>query len=395
MTHEPLPAAADDAVSDYAVSGLVLSDSSAMVPDDRVPFVTIVVPTLNEERYIEACLASLIGQWPDGAYEILVMDGGSTDRTPEIVTAICECQPSVKLISNPHRVQSAAVNLAAQLASPRATVLMRADAHALYTPDFVRRCVAALQASQATSVVVPMYTRARSSGAFVQEAIAAAQSSRLGNGGAAHRTHAVSRFVEHGHHAAFDVNFFRSIGGYDESFTHNEDAELDVRALRAGGRIWMCAEAPVIYYPRDRLDRLAQQYFRHGGGRARTLRKHRLRPRPRQMMPLVALSGCAAAVTTAPFDPMLGLIGLVYPACCLSWGIVQMMRRRDPRLIAGGAALMTMHLAWAIGFLVAFARARPAARASQAPAGRSNTTTNAVMLPLLLRSDAVAEADHN
>ena len=32
---------------------------------------------------------------------------------------------------------------------------------------------------------------------------------------------------------------FRAVGGYDESFSHNEDAELDYRLRQAGYRIWM------------------------------------------------------------------------------------------------------------------------------------------------------------
>jgi len=338
------------------------------------PFVTIAIPTLNEEHYIEACIASLIGQWPEGCYEILVLDGGSTDRTREIVAALHEHHAAVVLINNPRRIQSAAVNLAAALASTQATIIVRADAHATYAPDFVRQCVTALLATGATSVVVPMDTQPRASGHFLQGAIAAAQSSRFGNGGATHRVRTTSGFVEHGHHAAFDLGFFRAIGGYDESFTHNEDAELDVRAIKGGGRIWMCAEAPVIYYPRDRLHRLAQQYFRHGSGRARTLNKHRLRPRPRQIIPVAVLFGCVAAVTAAPFDPMLSLLGLLYPAACLSWGGAQVIRRRDGRMIAGGAALMTMHLAWALGFLAGFARARRAASVSSLAAMSAGLT---------------------
>ena len=331
---------------------------SVTIPVPDRPFVSIVVPTLNEEHYIEACLNSLVGQWPEGFYEILIMDGGSTDRTKQIVASFCERYPAVVLQANPRRIQSAAMNLAAQHASQQATLLVRADAHALYPPDFITRCVAALVANNATSVVVPMHTRARP-GAGLQTSIAAAQSSRLGNGGAAHRVGANSGFVEHGHHAVFDRAFFCSIGGYDESFTHNEDAELDVRAIEAGGRIWMCAESPVTYYPRDRLGRLARQYFRHGAGRARTLRKHRLKPKPRQMIPVVALAGCAAGVITAPFVPMLALFALIYPATCLSWGVHGAINRRDPRMLAGGLALMTMHLSWATGFLAASARPVP------------------------------------
>jgi succinoglycan biosynthesis protein ExoA len=339
-------------------------------PPKAWPFVTIVVPTLNEARYIESCLTSLVSQCVPGNHEILVMDGGSTDNTCAIVASFCERHSAVVLLNNPQRLQSAALNLAAYRAAPSSTVMIRADAHAHYAPDFVKNCVSALLETGATSVVVPMHTRALS-GAFLQLAIAAAQSSRLGNGGAAHRAKAVSGFVEHGHHAAFDLGFFRSIGGYDESFTHNEDAELDVRARKAGGGVWMCAEVPVVYYPRNRLDRLALQYYRHGGGRARTLRKHHLRPRLRQVAPVGVLAGCIAGVAAAPFMPADASLALIYPAACLAWGIAEGIRQREPRLAVAGLALMTMHLSWAVGFLAGLGRVWPVAKQTSQPASSS------------------------
>ena len=319
------------------------------------PFVTIVVPCLNEERYIGRCLDSLTAQYPRGRHEILVVDGGSTDATRALVAAFSLRHPAVRLLHNPRRLQSAAVNLAADRADPAATIMLRADAHAHYAPNFVRDCVRELVATGASSVVVPMRTRALP-GTILQSAIAAAQSSRLGNGGAAHRTAAVSGFVEHGHHAAFDLGFFRGLGGYDPQFATNEDAELDFRASHAGGKVWMCAHAPVTYYPRDTLRRLALQYFRHGAGRARTLRKHRLRPRLRQMAPVGVFGACLAGLGAAPFAPDQAALVLLYPAACLGWGVAQAVLRRQPALVLAGAALVTMHLAWATGFLRGLAR---------------------------------------
>ncbi|WP_217363044.1 glycosyltransferase family 2 protein [Roseicella sp. DB1501] len=324
------------------------------------PFVTIVVPTLNEAGYIESCLASLVRQWPAAACEILVIDGGSRDATLALVEAFASRHPvpdhpSIRTLPNPQRIQSAAVNLAARLASPRSTILIRADAHASYPSGFVRRCVADLLRTGATSVVVPMRNEAQQ-GHGLQRAIATAQSSRLGNGGSAHRARPRSGFVDHGHHAAFDRHFFLSIGGYDESFTHNEDAELDHRAQRAGGRVWMCAEEAVTYYPRKDLPALARQYYRHGAGRARTLLKHRLRPRPRQMAPVMALGGSLAGLLGTAIEPMLGLAAAAYPAACLGWGALQAARARDAWLLAAGPALLTMHLSWATGFLRSAAR---------------------------------------
>jgi succinoglycan biosynthesis protein ExoA len=327
-------------------------------PDVAWPFVTIVVPCLNEERYIGTCLDSLTAQYLPGRHEILVLDGGSTDATRAIVADVSARHPAVRLLANPQRLQSAALNLAATQAHPDATIMLRADAHAHYAPDFVRGCVRALLENGASSVVVPMRTRALP-GAIWQTAIAAAQSSRLGNGGAVHRGAAISGFIEHGHHAAFDLAFFHIIGGYDPQFAQNEDAELDIRAGLAGGKVWMCADAPVTYYPRDTLAQLARQYYRHGTGRARTLRKHRLRPRLRQVAPAGLLIACLGGLAIAPFAPEPAAMVLLYPAACFGWGVVQAVRQGRLALALAGAALVTMHLAWGAGFLRGLARTAP------------------------------------
>lgn len=311
-------------------------------------FLTLAVPVLNEATYIGACLQGLLAQIDPALTEILVLDGGSTDDTCAIVRDVAAHFPCVRLVHNPKRLQSAACNLAARLADRRSSVLMRADAHALYPPGFVRACLAALAGSGAGSVVVPMHTKG--AGGF-QRAVAAAQNSRLGNGGAAHRAGTASGFVDHGHHAAFDLAAFRRIGGYDEDFSHNEDAEFDQRVARAGGRVWMCREAAITYFPRATPWQLAQQYARHGAGRARTLQRHRLLPRPRQMVPPAVLAASLASLAVAPIAPAALAVPALYVAACLAWGALAALRSRDPWLLATGVAAVIMHMAWSVGFL--------------------------------------------
>jgi succinoglycan biosynthesis protein ExoA len=227
-------------------------------------------------------------------------------------------------------------------------VLLRADAHALYPPDFLATCVNALMQTGAASVVVPMVTRGD---AGFQHAVAAAQNSLLGNGGSAHRRASSSRFVEHGHHAAFDRDFFLGIGGYDETFSHNEDAEYDHRVGLAGGRIWMCGDVMLSYFPRRNPWELAKQYFHHGAGRARTLLTHHIRPRLRQLLPLLVLLGSIGGLMLTPVHSAFVLIPLAYGLTCMACGAAESLRWRDPWLMAIGPAAMIMHLSWATGFI--------------------------------------------
>jgi Glycosyltransferases, probably involved in cell wall biogenesis len=312
-------------------------------------FITIVIPTLNERDYIIETITEISAGLAGRDHEIIVADGGSSDGTQDLVTEYAKAHPTVRLLHNPCRLQSAAVNIATQMADARSTVLVRVDAHCSYPENFIDLVVDALRANNAQSVVVPMFTMG--SETVYQEAVALAQNSKLGNGGSSHRSGGTpSTWVDHGHHAAFDLEFFKLIGGYDESFATNEDAEYDVRVAKAGGRIWMCREAEITYYPRRSPSSLAKQYFKYGVGRASTVLKHKICPRPRQMAPVVIFLVLLASFLSLPIClysvlPILGYLGL-----CLHYGMKQ-SPSFGPGALRICSAFVIMHNAWAAGFI--------------------------------------------
>ena len=317
------------------------------------PFVTIVMPALNEHEYIAAAINSVIPDDDAIDYELLVLDGGSNDNTAAIVRGLCTNNKQIRLVANERKIQSAAVNKAAQIANPRSEYLVRADCHSVYSRHFVEACVKTLKEKRAASVVVSMHTEGRTP---LQQAIAAAQNSRLGNGAAAHRLSGRSGYVDHGHHAAFDRRIFLELGGYDESFGYNEDAELDTRILKQNLKIYLTNDAFITYYPRRNLLGLAQQYFNFGGGRAKTFLKHGRMPKLRQLAPLMAFISCAASLVLSCFDTRFLLIPLTYVALCVGWGLGRAARERSWHLVLSGVAAMVMHMSWAAGFLFQLAK---------------------------------------
>jgi succinoglycan biosynthesis protein ExoA len=331
----------------------------AVLPDSIVQasssvFVSIVMPALNEERYVAKAIRSVLPASKNFDYELLVIDGGSIDQTRRVVEQIASSNRKIRILENPRRIQSAAMNIAAELCDPRSEILIRADCHALYPEGFVQGCVDALRRTGSASVVVAMQGLG---GSPVQRAVAAAQNSRLANGGSQHRMGRCSGYVEHGHHAAFDRAVFRALGGYDETAPYNEDAEFDARLRRVGGRIYLDQGLTIKYYPRSSASSLARQYYCHGWGRANTLLKHGMVPKPRQILPVIALLMCLMALVAWPIAGAVALVPSAgYLTLCLAWGCGLAVRAKAVEVLLSGPAAITMHLSWAAGFLTRMAR---------------------------------------
>jgi len=165
------------------------------------PNILVVIPTYNEEKYVEQCIRSLV-DGVDKQAVIAVVDGMSEDRTVEIVEQLKAEFSNLVLINNPKRLQSAAVNLAVEQYSHfQAGYLVRCDAHSIYPPNFVRDIVSCLDAKGAASVVIPMDAVGET---CFEKANAWIVDTPFGSGGAAHRGGAASGYIDHGHHAGFD-----------------------------------------------------------------------------------------------------------------------------------------------------------------------------------------------
>jgi succinoglycan biosynthesis protein ExoA len=305
-----------------------------------------VIPCLDEAAHIEGLIRHLLDDpdWRDPL--VVVVDGGSSDGTAQIVGELAAKDRRVRLLDNPRRLQASAVNLAAARYGRGRRYMVRVDAHAGYPEAYVSRLVAEARRTGAASVVVAMDTVGE--GGF-QSAAAAAQNSVLGVGGSAHRMGRASGWVDHGHHALFDLENFFGVGGYDESFRANEDAEYDVRLVRDGGRVWLSEAVRVTYYPRSTALGLFDQYLNYGQGRARTLLRHRIRPKLRQLLP-AAVFPAAVLAPLGLLAPAMALPAAAWLGGCLIGGLFLGLKSGRPEAFWAGPAAALMHLGWSIGF---------------------------------------------
>ncbi len=308
--------------------------------------VTVGVPCLNEEDFIEALVRGALAQdYPADRIEVLVADGGSTDRTRAILARLSQEDSRVRMLDNPHKIQAAGMNEIIKVA--RGDVLVRFDAHADYAPDYVRKCIEVLERTGADNVGGGAKTRSRS---FFQRAVCAALDSPLGVGGSKYRTEGQEGWVDTVWGGTFPRRVFETVGMYDAKAIVNEDAELNQRILKAGGKIFLSKEIIAYYYPRDSLRGLAKQYFKYGKGRARTLLKHKSFPTPRPAIPFAMVATGVALVAVPPLQ-------LLAPLYFGTYGLLTAVEAARVGRKAGLAAIPaiwlifpTLHIAHGTGF---------------------------------------------
>jgi succinoglycan biosynthesis protein ExoA len=325
----------------------VASSSSGQRTGFQAP-VLVVVPCLNEERHIESVVKKILAEQPRLNLKLIVADGGSTDGTKAVVSRLIATTDRVSMMENPKRIQAAAINRAVRNHGTDARFLIRIDAHASYPARYCESLIKTQAQTRADSVVVSM--RADGNTCF-QRAAAAAQNSILGNGGSSHRNESAGEWVEHGHHALMTIEAFNAVGGYDETFPHNEDAELDARLIKGGFHIFLTGDTYVTYFPRGSAVRLFRQYFSFGHGRARNLMKHRKGTKPRHLiLTIIAPTICLAAL--APFAPICAVPAAAWAALCLGYGLLLGVRSRDLCAAGSGGAAIAMQAGWSFGFFV-------------------------------------------
>jgi succinoglycan biosynthesis protein ExoA len=266
---------------------------------------SVSIPAYNEHDFIEKVLLNFLQTSYPNLIEIFVADGGSTDRTQEIVNKIALKDARVKLLDNPLKIQSTGLNLI--LAAATGDVLLRADAHSDYAPDYIERCVEELVKSAALNVGGAQRFVAKSP---FQAGVTLASKSILGSGGAKYRDPQYDGYADTVYLGCFWRQALLEVGGFDTSQMTNEDAILNQKLLNKNERaIYVSSKIRVWYYPRETWKSLWIQYFKYGRGRYLTSTKHS-NLQLRGKLPFLTLSLTIFLALLDLFLPNLGIPAL-------------------------------------------------------------------------------------
>lgn len=312
------------------------------------PSISIIMPCYNEERYIHDSIKSLINEYFNEKCELLVIDGMSEDRTRVIVQDFIDQDLNIRIVENEQRLQAYGMNLGISQASGE--IIIRADTHCVYPPGYVEKCVNLLEETEAANVGGIMFPQGRTS---VQKAIGLALQHPVGVGDAKWHTGNYRGYVDTVYLGTFRKSLFDEIGMYDTTCKTAEDAELNLRILKADKKIYQDSSIKVTYFPRESFWGLAKQYFRYGRGRCYTVLKHKKITSLRQVAPVALVLGLVTSLVMNLWMPLFIFFPLVYILSLLGAGILSWKKKKIAfrQRILMSAAWAVMHTSWGMGFL--------------------------------------------
>lgn len=223
--------------------------------------VSIIIPVLNEEFYIEKLLESVLNQdYNFSKIEVIFIDGDSKDETVSIINnELANKQIDYTIITNKEKITPKSVNMGIKIA--KNDIIIRLDAHSEYPYNYVSKCVYYLNETGADNV--GCLTCAKSEG-IIGNAISGVMSSKFGVGNSNFRTNAQSGYVDTVPYGTFRKTLFDKIGYFNEELIRSEDNEINHRIIKNGGKVYLFNDIYSIYHPRNTIRSLLKMAYDNG-----------------------------------------------------------------------------------------------------------------------------------
>jgi glycosyltransferase involved in cell wall biosynthesis len=220
--------------------------------------ITIIIPTKNEEKYIEKCLNSVLNfdTINEFWYEIFVIDGRSTDKTRAIVETFSARYKQIKLLDNPKIIQAAALNIGLKIA--QGEYIMRLDAHSFYPSDYLMLLMETAKRTKADNVGGLFITQPGGSG-YGAQLVQALTTHKFGVGNAGFRIGAEEGKADTVPYGFFKKELFDKIGYFNEKLIRCQDYEFNRRIIKNSGIIWRNPAIRVFYFNQPTLYRFLKK----------------------------------------------------------------------------------------------------------------------------------------
>ena len=307
--------------------------------------ISVILPVLNEEKYLEDAVHAILAQRYTGKIEVILAVAPSDDRTLEIAQRLHMNDPRVVIVENPSGRTAAGLNRA--IAASQYSIIVRVDGHANIPNNYCELVSEILETTGAVNVGGVMAAEGVS---LFEKSVARAMRSPLGVGASRFHTGGEAGEVDTVYLGAFRKEALLAVGGFDERFTRAQDWELNFRLRQAGGVVYFDPRLVVTYRPRSTVKTLAKQYFEYGRWRRVVSRRHQGTINYRYLAPPFTVAATMLSLILGWLvSPFLFIPALVYAVFILIASVV--IGKSVGEFLCLPTILLTMHISWGLGFL--------------------------------------------
>lgn len=314
-------------------------------------FVSIVVVTKNEEKHIKNCLESLMSlDYPKEKYEVIVVDGNSTDKTREIVRKY-----HVNLIIDREGGLAHSRNIG--IKNAKGDYIASTDADCVVKEDWLKILVDSIQEAPEDVVAVGGPNLIFDMDPPFSKVIGYTQQTFFASGGAPQSYRINDRKYVLGIpncNVLYKKDKLLEVGGFDNSLSIGEDAEINSRLTKSGYKYLYLPDAIVWHHQPDSLKKFITKMYLYGEAMAKLVRMRKV-IRWYSFLPTFAMFALLVAYPLFIVFPSViyvYLCGIVIYLIGLGISAVQVGQRyRSIRALLIFLLLPIQHFSYGVGFL--------------------------------------------
>ncbi|MCS3901255.1 glycosyltransferase [Methanococcus voltae] len=239
-------------------------------------FISIIIPTFNEEKYITKCLESWFNQdYPQENYEILIFDGKSTDKTIDVIKELQKKHkfPNLKIFTNEKRKQVYAFNEGIKQANGDFFIIFGAHAYPEY--DFLKNSVETYDKIKKEE---PKLIGVGGIHHSICENNAAEISKLVYNtplsGSSPYRYLMMERFSNTVVYGMYDTKMIKENNIlFDTDFITGQDFEFNLHLIKEGFKLYTNPNIVSSYYTRSSVKKFIKQTINYGAAKGLMIRK--------------------------------------------------------------------------------------------------------------------------
>ena len=320
---------------------------------DKFPFVSALLVTRNEKDYIRMSLMSLIEQtYPNNKYEIIIVDGGSTDGTLDIVKELQEKYNndhfSISLVSNPKKILSCGWNIGIQTA--KGEYVVRIDAHATAEKDFIEKSVETMQRVDAVCVGGKLTSKSLNG---EDDVISYVLSSPFGVGNSSFRVSEDEGYADTAVYGLYKKDIFGDAGYFDEKMVRNQDIEMHSRIKKTGGKFYFNPEIKSTYYTRNTIKKMLKQAYGNGQWNMVLLKRGSGALSIRHLVPFAFVLSIFGAILLGFLHPIFWIVGIVIIIIHFTLGLYFAIKktRKISQILKMPFLFISLHFSYGLGYI--------------------------------------------